>query len=193
MATKIETLDFNQSEGMVNIQDEKNKMPAPMPEISREPVPNTYNDQREKLSKNNIDKEQMMELATPLTEIMDMPAPPTQQQVMPSPQMAMGQQTQEQLINQPFIDAPQQQQGQGEGQVVAKKQNIGNLTDEQLDAVLVGITAAIAFSPQVQEKLVQYIPTLFNEAGVRTVGGTVVTAAVAGGIFLIIKKFVLKN
>jgi hypothetical protein len=191
MATRIETLDFNQSEGMVNIQDEKNKPPAPMPEISREPPPNTYSDQREKLSKNNIDKEQMMELATPLTEIMDMPAPPTQQQVMPSPQMAMGPQTQEQLINQPFVDAPPQQQAQG--QVVAKKQNIGNLTDEQLDAVLVGITAAIAFSPQVQEKLVQYIPTLFNEAGVRTVGGTVVTAAVAGGIFLIIKKFVLKN
>ena len=187
MATRIETLDFNQSEGMVNIQDEKNKPPAPIPEISREPPPNTYSDQREKLSKNNIDKEQMMELATPLTEIMDMPAPPTQQQVMP----AMGPQTQDQFINDPFVEAPPQQQAQG--QVVAKKQNIGNLTDEQLDAILVGITAAIAFSPQVQEKLVQYIPTLFNEAGVRTVGGTVVTAAVAGCIFLIIKKFVLKN
>ena len=46
----------------------KNKPPAPIPEISREPPPNTYSDQREKLSKNNIDKEQMMELATPLTE-----------------------------------------------------------------------------------------------------------------------------
>ena len=174
--TSIETLDFNQSDSMVAIDNKKNDKPqAPMPEAAREVAPNTYNDQREKLSNNNVDKEQMMELATPLSEVMEMPQPPTQQQVMPNPQMMGGPQTQEQLMNQPFIESPMGGAQQQQQQVVPVKQNPGNLTDEQMDALLVGITAAIAFSPQTQERLVQYVPSFFNEAGVRTIGGTVAT------------------
>ena len=135
----------------------------------------------------------MMELATPLNEVMDMPQPPSQQQVMPHPQMGgVGPQTQEQLINQPFVESPMGGSPQ-QAQAVVAKQNPGNLTDEQFDALLVGVTAAIAFSPQVQEKMIEYIPSLFNKAGVRTIGGTVATGAVAAGVFLIIKRFVLKN
>tara|TARA_R110002074_G_scaffold105920_1_gene228755 strand:+ start:596 stop:1174 length:579 start_codon:yes stop_codon:yes gene_type:complete len=191
--TSIETLDFNQSDSMVAIDNTKNDKPqAPMPEAAREVAPNTYNDQREKLSNNNVDKEQMMELATPLSEVMEMPQPPTQQQVMPNPQMMGGPQTQEQLMNQPFIESPMGGAQQQQQQVVPVKQNPGNLTDEQMDALLVGITAAIAFSPQTQERLVQYVPSFFNEAGVRTIGGTVATGAIAAGIFLMIKKFIIK-
>ena len=190
--TSIETLDFNQSDSMVAIDDKKHDNPqAPIPDVSREIPPNTYNDQREKLANNNIDKEQMMELATPLTEVMDMPQPPTQQQVMPNHQMMGGPQTQEQLMNQPFIESPMG--GAQQQQVAPPKQNPGNLTDEQLDALLVGMTAAFAFSPQAQEKLVQYVPSFFNETGVRTLGGTVATGAIAAGMFLIVKRFILKS
>ena len=84
-----------------------------------------------------------------------------------------------------FQQEPPQQQ---EAPQAPKKANIGNLTDEQLDALLVGLAAAVAFSPQLQEKMVQFVPSLFNEAGVRTMGGTVATGVIAGGLFLLAKR-----
>ena len=191
--TDITTLDFsNNSDGMVALQD---KPTAPPPEPGgASDSQSTYNSQRENLAENNVDKEQMMELSTPLNEVMEI------QQESPMMQQPMMQQQQQQPSFQqqfapPMMDsmgaAPPQGQPQQQGPV--KGPNPGNLTDEQMDALVVGMVAAVAFSPQLKEKMMDMVPSLFNEAGVRTVGGTVATGLVAAGLFLILKKFVFKN
>ena len=192
--TSIETLDFTSSgnSNMVSIENPENKNPvAPMPQPGHKDNANSnYDTQREKTQDNNIDKEQMMELSTPLNEVMDIQADPMQQQA----QMQMMQQQSIQPQQQMFPAGPdpnmfqQEPPQQQEAPQAPKKANIGNLTDEQLDALLVGLAAAVAFSPQLQEKMVQFVPSLFNEAGVRTMGGTVATGVIAGGLFLLAKR-----
>ena len=189
--TSIETLDFSSggNSNMVSLENPENKNPtAPVPQPGHKDNANSgYDMQREKTQDNNIDKEQMMELSTPLNEVMDIQADPMQQQVQ---MQMMQQQPQQQMFPagpdpSMYQQEPQQQQ---ETPQAPKKANIGNLTDEQLDALLVGLAAAVAFSPQLQEKMVQFIPSLFNEAGVRTMGGTVATGVIAGGLFLLAKR-----
>ena len=189
--TSIETLDFSSggNSNMVSLENPENKNPtAPVPQPGHKDNANSgYDMQREKTQDNNIDKEQMMELSTPLNEVMDIQADPMQQQAQ---MQMMQQQPQQQMFPAGpdpgmYQQEPQQQQ---EAPQAPKKSNIGNLTDEQLDALLVGLAAAVAFSPQLQEKMVQFIPSLFNEAGVRTLGGTAATGIVAGGLFLLAKR-----
>mgnify|MGYP006178977431 CR=1 FL=1 len=188
--TSIETLDFTSgtNKNMVSL-DNNPTAPPPQPGHQKDTQAN-YEEQREKMQENNIDKEQMMELSTPLNEVMDMQTDPNQMQMMQQQSVQPQQQT---FPAGPdpgmFQQQPQQQESGGDQQVaVAKSKNMGNLSDEQMDALLVGVAATIAFSPQLQEKLVQFIPSLFNEAGVRTIGGTVATGLVAGGLFLIAKR-----
>jgi len=179
MSTKLDTLDFSQGASDMVALD---KPPTPMPEVAREPANTNYNEQRENLEKNNIDKEQMMELSTPLNEVMDMPQEPQQvqpQQMMQPPPQMMQPQAQQEV-------APQAQQ-------MPRSQNPGGLSDEQMDALLVAAAAAVAFSPQVKDRMYQYVPSLFTEGGSRTLGGTVATGLVAAGLFYGVKKFVLKN
>ena len=191
--TSIETLDFTSSgnSNMVSIENPENKNPvAPVPQPGHKDNANSgYDMQREKTQDNNIDKEQMMELSTPLNEVMDIQSDPMQQQA----QMQMMQQQSIHPQQQMFPAGPdpsmyQQEPQEQEAPQAPKKANIGNLTDEQLDALLVGLAAAVAFSPQLQEKMVQFVPSLFNEAGVRTMGGTVATGVIAGGLFLLAKR-----
>jgi hypothetical protein len=193
--TDITTLDFsNNSDGMVSLQDKPTPKGPPAPGVPADSQSN-YNNQRENLSENNIDKEQMMELSTPLNEVMEIqPEPPMMQQ---QPMMPQQQPSFQQQFAPPMMDssmgggaAPQEQQAQPQA---AKAANPGNLTDEQMDAIVVGLVAAVAFSPQLKEKMMDMVPSLFNEAGVRTMGGTVATGLVAAGLFLILKKFLIKN
>ena len=174
MSTSLETLDFNSDNSMVALD----KPVAPMPAVDKEPRENIYDGQRQNLEKNNIDKEQMMELSTPLNEVMDMPQQPEQQMMAPQPEM---------MAPQPM----QQPQAQPQPQVAS--QNPGGLTDEQMDALLVAGAAVVAFSPQLKERMMQYAPTMFTDGGSRTLGGTVATGLVAAGLFYGVKKFVLKN
>ena len=121
-----------------------------------------------------------MELSTPLNEVMDVPMEQPQQMLPPQQMMAAA--PQEMASPQP---AQQQQQ--------MPRQNPGGLSDDQMDALLVAAAAAVAFSPQVKERMVQYVPSLFTEGGSRTLGGTMATGLVAAGVFYGVKKFVLKN
>lgn len=177
MSTKLETLDFSQGASDMVALD---KPMAPMPEVAREPANTNYNEQRENLEKNNIDKEQMMELSTPLNEVMDVqveqpPSMPQSHQMTTAPPQEMAS---------PMPVQAQQKQ---------PRQNPGGLSDEQMDVLLVAAAAAIAFSPQVKERMVQYVPSLFTDGGSRTLGGTVATGLVAAGMFYGVKKFILKN
>ena len=170
----IETLDFNNSaDGMVELPRSD--------KVSRD---DTYETQREISDRNNnIDDNQTeedMDLATPLSEVMGDPEPPMQQSMMmqaPSASSMMAP-----------MAPPQAAQTQAKGQA-----NPGNLTDEQLDAVLVAATAMLAFSNPVREKMLQYTPQLFNDAGARTLAGGIATGILAGGVFYGVKKFVLNK
>jgi len=176
MSTSIETLDFNNNDNMVSLD---------VPKTDKVQRDNTYETNRENISNNNVpnDKEDMMsEFATPLSEVMpseNMMMAPDQQQMMQAPSPAPS-----------MMQAPQQQQQQSG---VAQAGNFGNLTDDQIDALVVGVAAMLAFSPQVKERLVSSIPSLFTEAGNRTLAGNLSTGLIAGIVFYIVKKFVIKN
>ena len=209
--TSIETLDFssNANSSMValdkpvpaqsNSPPPHNNVAAPPPQPG---APHTggeggaqanYNDQRKNVADNNIDKEQMMELSTPLNEVMEIQADPMQQQAGMQMMQQQGPGPQQQMFA-PGPDAsmfsaqPPNQDAQAEQAQAAKKSNPGNLSDEQFDALLVAVAAAAAFSPQIRDKMIQFAPQLFTEAGSRTLAGTAVTAAAAGGVFLLAKR-----
>jgi hypothetical protein len=155
-----------------------------MPETGKEAKTSTYDSQRENLAKNltenNIDKEQMMELATPLDEVMDAPGQGQQMMAPPQPTMMAPQA--------PMMAQPEPQQA-----APRKSQNPGGLTNDQMDALLVAAAAVIAFSPQVKDQIGKYAPQLFDEQGARTLAGTVATGLVAAGAFYGVKKFVLNK
>lgn len=57
------------------------------------------------------------------------------------------------------------------------------LTDEQFQAVITGLSAVIAFSKPVQEKLADMIPKFLNEAGNMSSTGMAVSAVLAAVVF----------
>ena len=68
------------------------------------------------------------------------------------------------------------------------KANPMNLTDEQMEALLVGIVTVIATSKPVQEKLMGMIPQMNGESGTTSMA---VTGLVAAVIFYFGKRFVM--
>lgn len=73
--------------------------------------------------------------------------------------------------------------------MMSKKPNPFNLTDEQMEALLVGLVAVLAFSKPVQEKLASLIPQVASDPQGMT--GMVVTGLVAAIIFYFGKRFVM--
>ena len=154
-----------------------------LPKTDRVSRGETYEAEREVSdNKNNIDDNQSeMDFATPLSEVMGEPEQPQQMMMMqaPSANTMMPPQAPPQV-------APQQQQAKA-------APNPGNLTDEQLDALLVSAAAMLAFSTPVREKMLQYTPQLFTEGGARTLAGGIATGIVAGSVFYGVKRFVLNK
>ena len=77
-------------------------------------------------------------------------------------------------------------------QTVASK-NPMNLTDEQMEALLAGVVALLAFSGFAQDKLTSMIPKFIDEAGKRSTIGTILTALLAAVIFYFGRRFVIKD
>ena len=170
----IETLNLSANYGMVDIsKKDKPSMPPPEPGF-KEPPNSEYDNQRENMEKNNVDKEQMMELATPLDEIMDAP-PQAQQQMVAPPQPTM------MAPQAPMMAQPEPQQA-----APPKAQNPGGLTNDQMDELMAAAAA-------VKDQIGKYVPQLFDEQGARTLAGTVATGLVAAGAFYGVKKFVLNK
>jgi hypothetical protein len=90
------------------------------------------------------------------------------------------------VMQQPVVMQPQQQQQQ---QVAMQTKNPFNLTDEQMQAVVVAACTAAAISKPVQEKLANYVPQFLNEQGHRSMVGLAATGAVAAGIFYVLKRY----
>ena len=161
-----------------------NKPSAPLFEPSvRKTDDMGYDAQRKALEEKNNSIEQdtdKMDFSTPLDEIMDtqeVQAPP---HMVPQPGVMMPQQ--------PMMAPPQpmiQQQ-----KTAAPKQNPMNLTDEQMDALLVGAIAVMAFSKPIQEKVASFVPTSFAENGSRTMTGIAVTGLIAASGFYFGKRFI---
>jgi hypothetical protein len=73
----------------------------------------------------------------------------------------------------------------------SKTQYPFNLNEEQMDALIAGVSAIVAFSVSVQEKLANVLPSAFDEAGARTTMGIIVSGVIAAIAYYIIKKFAM--
>lgn len=135
------------------------------------------NNQPEKNVSQN--KEMTMD-STAIADIMGQPEMPLEPPMMESDPRVQ----QPVVMQQPMV--VQQQQPQ---QAVAQTKNPFNLTDEQMQAVVVAACTAAAISKPVQEKLANYVPQFLNEQGHRSMVGLAATGAVAAAIFYVLKKY----
>ena len=135
------------------------------------------NNQPEKNVSQN--KEMTMD-STAIADIMGQPEMPLEPPMMESDPRVQ----QPVVMQQPMV--VQQQQPQ---QAVAQTKNPFNLSDEQMQAVVVAACTAAAISKPVQEKLANYVPQFLNEQGHRSMVGLAATGAVAAGIFYVLKKY----
>lgn len=74
---------------------------------------------------------------------------------------------------------------------VSKKANPMNLTDDQMQALIVAVATAAAISKPVQEKLAGTIPQFLNAQGGRSMVGLASTGLVAALLFYVARKYVL--
>ncbi len=136
------------------------------------------NNQPEKNVSQN--KEMTMD-STAIADIMGQPEMPLEPPMMESDPRVQ----QPVVMQQPMVVQQQQQQQQAAPQT----KNPFNLTDEQMQAVVVAACTAAAISKPVQEKLANYVPQFLNEQGHRSMVGLAATGAVAAGIFYILKRY----
>ena len=137
------------------------------------------NNQPEKNVSQN--KEMTMD-STAIADIMGQPEMPLEPPMMESDPRVQ----QPVVMQQPMVVQQQQQQQQ---QVAPQTKNPFNLTDEQMQAVVVAACTAAAISKPVQEKLANYVPQFLNEQGHRSMVGLAATGAVAAGIFYVLKRY----
>ena len=135
------------------------------------------NNQPEKNVSQN--KEMTMD-STAIADIMGQPEMPLEPPMMES----------DPRVQQPVVmQQPMVQQQQPQQQAAAQTKNPFNLTDEQMQSVVVAACTAAAISKPVQEKLANYVPQFLNEQGHRSMVGLAATGAVAAGIFYVLKKY----
>jgi len=85
------------------------------------------------------------------------------------------------------------QQQPSQKQATAPSKNPMNLTDEQMEALLAGVVALLAFSGIAQDKLSTMIPKFLDESGKQSTIGMLVTALLAALLFYFGRKFVIKD
>jgi hypothetical protein len=115
--------------------------------------------------------------STPISDVMGQP-----QEMLEPPMMAMDPRMMHQAS--PQMVAPK------EALAPVKKANPMNLTDEQMQALVVAVCTAIAISKPVQEKLAGTVPKFLNAQGNRSMVGLAVTGLVAAVIFYFAKRYV---
>jgi len=122
--------------------------------------------------------------STPISELMGHPEP-NEQQMMPT-QMQMQMPAQMQMM------APSQQSVMAEPVKAPQSKNPFNLTDQQMQALLVSACTAAAISTPVQEKLASMVPQFLNDAGRRSLVGLGATGLIAAVLFHISQSYVLR-
>jgi hypothetical protein len=137
--------------------------------------------QQNQPEKNVSQNKEMTMDSTPISDIMGQPEMPLEPPMMESDPRVQ----QPIVMQQPMVMQPQQQQQQ----MAPQTKNPFNLTDEQMQAVVVAACTAAAISKPVQEKLANYVPQFLNEQGHRSMVGLAATGAVAAGIFYVLKRY----
>lgn len=90
------------------------------------------------------------------------------------------------------MPVPQGYNTQPQKQVAASKNPL-NLTDEQMEALLAGAAALLAFSGVAQDKLSTLVPKFLDEFGKRSTVGSLVTALLIAIIFYFGRRFVIRD
>ena len=127
----------------------------------------------------NIVKQHTTMDSTPISDIMDGPEMMQDPRMMQSPMMPS--------------HSPMAQTAQATGDKKMTTSNPFNLTDLQMESIVAGVCAIIAFSKPVQEKLATTVPQFLADGGDVSNVGLVVTGLIAALIFFLIQKFVNKR
>ena len=146
------------------------------------PLTTSFVEQNQHEKNVSQNKEMTMD-STPISDIMGQPEMPLEPPMMDSDPRI---QQQPMVMQQPMTVSAQPQQ---QPQVVTQTKNPFNLTDEQMQILIVAICTAAAISKPVQEKLAVFVPQFLNEQGQRSMVGLAATGAVAAGVFYVLKRY----
>ena len=125
--------------------------------------------------------------STPISDVMMN----TQEQPFESPLMGNGPRS-VQMAHQQVMMAPQPAQmvaSNEKAQPDKKNKNPFDLTDDQLEALIVVLATGVAVSKPIQEKLASSVPKFLNAQGNRSLIGLGSTGAVAAIVFYIARKY----
>lgn len=168
----VETMNLSDDgNGMVNLQMPPPIAPTSMPEKLQSERTNAFVPDPNNNLLNN--KEEMMD-ATPIDDVL----------MEEEPQMKIPAHMQQQMM-------PPQTQGAPQMPAGAQSKNPMNMTDDQMQALIVAAAATIAFSAPVQEKLGSTIPNFFVN-GDRSTAGLVASGVVAAAVFYFGQRFAMK-
>jgi hypothetical protein len=135
----------------------------------------------------NISENKVTMDSTPIAELMGHPESMESQMMMAPSQMQMPMQQMPMQAQMAMAPAPAQQ-----ASVAPESKNPFNLTDQQMQALLVAACTAAAISTPVQEKLATMIPQFLNDTGRRSLIGLAATGLVASVIFHIGQTYAIK-
>ena len=97
------------------------------------------------------------------------------------------------MAQQPMFVQQQIPTPQGYQKKTVDSKNPMNMTDEQVEALLAGVVALLAFSGFAQDKLSTMIPKFLDEAGKQSTIGMIITALLAAVLFYFGRRFVIKD
>lgn len=164
MSVDIPTLNLSDpTDGMVPINNSSASFVEKMPE------------------KNILQNKETMD-STPIADIMGQP-----QDSLDAPMMAMDPRiVQQQMMAQPPAMVSQTAGNEGSD---SKKKNPLDLSDDQMQALIVAVSCAAAVSKPVQDKLATTIPQFVNAQGNRSFVGLASTGLVAAIIFYFTRRY----
>ena len=169
MATDVRTMNLSDNgDGMVSLNN--NQGTSFVPNISPE--------------KNVSENKQTMD-STSISDIMGQAEEPLE-----PPMMSADPRMSQMHMQAPMMMAQQQQPvGQQTTEKKSESKNPFNLTDDQFQALIVAVCAAVAISKPVQEKLANFVPSFLNDQGHRSAIGLASTGMVAAVAFYLARKY----
>jgi len=169
MATDLRTMNLSDNgDGMVSLNE--NQGTSFVPNIPPE--------------KNVSENKQTMD-STSISDIMGQAEEPLE-----PPMMSADPRMSQMHMQAPMMMAQQQQPvGQQTTEKKSESKNPFNLTDDQFEALIVAVCAAVAISKPVQEKLANFVPSFLNDQGHRSAIGLASTGMVAAVAFYLARKY----
>ena len=169
MTTDVRTMNLSDNgDGMVSLND--NQGTSFVPNIPPE--------------KNVSENKQTMD-STSISDIMGQAEEPLE-----PPMMGTDPRMTQMHMQAPMMMAQQQQPvAQKTTEKKSESKNPFNLTDDQFQALIVAVCAAVAISKPVQEKLANFVPSFLNDQGNRSAIGLASTGMVAAVAFYLYKRY----